>query len=97
MSPLPKLQSHNPLLTPMPRQPPELPNPIRDSQLSNSNTPPNLTTATDKDKIAHFAAKVKKKYKRNDPDSLLRKLERKGKRLEQFITTIYKISLLIDV
>ena len=76
--PLPQLQSHNPPMTPMPRNQPQLPNPIRDSQPSNSNTPPNLTSATDKDKIAHFATKVRKKYKKNDPNSSLRKLERKG-------------------
>ena len=62
----------------MPRQPHDLPNPIRDSQPSNSNTPPNSTSTTDKDKTAHFATKVKEKYKRNDPNSSLRKLERKG-------------------
>ena len=65
-------------MTPMPRQPPELPNAIRDSQLFDSNTPPNLTNATDKGKIAHFATKVREKYKRNDPYSSLTKLERKG-------------------
>ena len=46
---LPELQSHNPLMTPMPGNTPELTNPIRDSQ-PNSNTPPNLTSATDKGK-----------------------------------------------
>ena len=56
----------------------EPPNPIRDSQPSNSNTPSNLTNATEKRKIAHFATKVREKYKRNDPNSSLRKLERKG-------------------
>ena len=75
--PLPQLQSHTLPMTPMPRQPSELPIPMRDSQLSNSNTPPNSTSATDKGKIAHFATKVKEKYKRNDPNSSLRKLERK--------------------
>ena len=65
-------------MIPMPRQPPELPNPIRDSQLSNSNTPKNLTCATDEGKIAQFATKVREEYKRNDPSSSLRKLERKG-------------------
>ena len=65
-------------MTPMPRQPHDLPNPMRDSQPSNSNTPPNLTSASDKGKIAHFATKVKEKYQRNDPSSSLRKLERKG-------------------
>ena len=59
--PLPQLQSHTQPITPMPRQPPELPNPIRYSQPSNSNTPPNLTNATDKGKIDHFATKVKEK------------------------------------
>ena len=76
--PLPAFQSQNPPMTPMPRQPHDLQNPIRDSQPSNSNTPPNLTSASDKGKIAHFATKVKEKYKRNDPNSSLRKLERKG-------------------
>ena len=76
--PLPEFQSQNLLLTPMPRQLHDLLNPIRDSQPSNSNTPPNLTSASDKGKIAHFATKVKKKYKRNDPNNSLRKLERKG-------------------
>ena len=78
MFPLPELQSHTTPMTPMPRQPIELPNPIRDSQPSNSSTPPNLTSAIDKGKIAHFATKFTEKYKRNDPNSLLRKLERKG-------------------
>ena len=62
----------------VPRQPPELQNPIRDCPPSNSNTPPNITSATDKGKRAHFAGKVKEKYKRNDSNSFLRKLERKG-------------------
>ena len=65
-------------MTPMPRHPHDLPNPIRDSQPSNSNTPTNLTSASDKSKIAHYATEVKQKYKRNDPKSSLRKLERKG-------------------
>ena len=76
--PLPEFQSQNLPMTPMPRQPHDLQNAIRDSQPSNSNTPPNSTNATDKGKIAHFATKVKEKYKRNDPYSSLRKLERKG-------------------
>ena len=76
--PLPEFQSQNVHMTPMPRQPHDLPNPIRDSQPSNSNTPPNLTSASDKGKIAHFATKIKEKYERNDPNSSLRKLERKG-------------------
>ena len=76
--PPPAFQSQNPPMTPIPRQPHDLQNPIRDSQPSNSNTPPNLTSASDKGKIAHFATKVKEKYKRNDPKSSLRKLERKG-------------------
>ena len=76
--PLPKLQSHTLPMTPIPRQRPEQPNPIRDSQPFISNTPTNLTSATDREKIAHFARKFSEKYKRNDPKSLLRKLERKG-------------------
>ena len=76
--PLPQLQSYNPPTTPMPRKPPELPKPIRDAQRSNSNTPPNVTSATDKGKIAHFSTKVREKYKRNDPNSSLRNSERKG-------------------
>ena len=73
--PLPQLQSHTLPMTPMPRQPPKLPNPISDSQSSNSNIRPNSTSATDKGKIAHFATKVKAKYKRKDPNSSLRKLD----------------------
>ena len=61
MFPLPEFQSQTLPLTPMPRQPPDLPNPMRDSQPSNSNTPPNSTNATDRGKIAHFATKVKEK------------------------------------
>ena len=76
--PLPQIQSHTLPTTPMPRQPHDLPNPIGDSQPSKSNTPPNLTIATDKGKIAHFATKVKAKYKKNVPNSSLRKLPRKG-------------------
>ena len=76
--PVPQIQSHTLPMTPMPRQPPELTNPKGDSQPSNSNTPPNLTSASDKGKIAHFATKVSEKYKRDDPNSSLRKLERKG-------------------
>ena len=75
---LPQLQSHTLPMTPMPRQPHELPNSIRDSQPFNSNTPPNLTSATDKSKLALFATKFKEKHRRNDPKSSLRKLERKG-------------------
>ena len=67
--PLPDFESQNLPMTPMPRQPHHLPNPIRDSQPSNSNTPPYLTSATDRVKIAHFATKVKEKYKRNDLNS----------------------------
>ena len=76
--PLPELQSHTLPMTLMLRQLPELPNPIRDSQHSNSNTPPNFTNATDKGTIAHFATKVRETYKRNDPKGSLIKLERKG-------------------
>ena len=76
--PLPQFQSQTLPMAPMPRQPPDLPNPIRDSQPSNSNTPANLNSASDKGKVAHFAPKIKEKYKRNDPNSSLRKLERKG-------------------
>ena len=76
--PLPQFQSQNLPMTPMPRQSHDLLNPIRDSESSNSNTPPNLTRASDKGKISHFATKAKEKYKRNDPNSSLRKLERKG-------------------
>ena len=54
--PLPQFQSHTLPMTPMP----ELLHPIRDSQPSNSSTPPNLTSTSDKGKIAHFATKVKK-------------------------------------
>ena len=76
--PLPQFQSQNLPMTPMPRQPHGLPNSICDSQPSNSNTPPYLNDAADKGKIAHFATKVKEKYKRKDPNSSLKKLERKG-------------------
>ena len=55
---LPQLQPHVLPMNPMPRQPPELPNPTRGSQPSKSNTPPSLASATDKGKIAHFATKV---------------------------------------
>ena len=76
--PLPEFQSQTLLMTPMPREPHDLANPIRDFQPSNSNIPPISTSATDKGKKAHFATKVKENYKRNDPNSSLRKLERKG-------------------
>ena len=76
--PLSQLQSQTLPMTPMPREPHDLQNSIRDSQPSNSNTPPNLKGASDKGKRAHFATKVNEKYKRNDPNSSLRKLERKG-------------------
>ena len=72
--PLPQLQSHTLPKTPMPRQPPELPDAIRDSQPSNSDIPPNSTSATDKGKITHFATKTRKTYKRNDPNTPFRKL-----------------------
>ena len=86
---IPQLQSHTFPTTPMPRQPHDIPNPIRDSQPSNSNTPPNSTSATDKGKRAHFATKVKKKYKRINPNSSLRKLERKGYKDYDNLLTIY--------
>ena len=76
--PLPEFQSQNLPMTPMPRQPHDLQNPIHYSEPSNSSTPSNSTNPTDRGKIAHFATKVKEKYKRNDPNSSLRKLERKG-------------------
>ena len=74
MFPLPQFQSQTQPITPMR----ELPNPIRDSQSSISNTPPNSTSANDKGKIVHFASKVREKYEKNHPNSSLRKLERKG-------------------
>ena len=77
MFPLPQLQSHTLPMTPMPRQPHDLPNPKRDSEPFNSNTPKNLTIAIDKSKTANFATKVMDKHKRNDPNSSPRKLERK--------------------
>ena len=58
--PLPQLQSHTLPMTPMPRQPPKLPNPSRNAQPYNLITPPNSTSATDEGKIAHFATKVTK-------------------------------------
>ena len=76
--PLPQIKSHTLPMTHMPRQPPDLANSIRDSQPSNSNTPPILISATDKGKTAGFATKVKEKNKRIHPISSLRKLERKG-------------------
>ena len=51
-------------MTPMPRQTHDLQNSIRDSQPSNSNTPPNLNSASNTGKIAHFATKVKEKCKK---------------------------------
>ena len=56
--PLPEFQSQTLPMTPMLRQPHDLQNPLRDCQPSNSKTPPNLTNATDRGKIAHFATKV---------------------------------------
>ena len=64
MSPLPEFQSQTLPITPMPRQPPELPDPIHDCQPSNSNTPPTLTSANDRDRLAHFATKVREKDKK---------------------------------
>ena len=98
--PLPEFHSQTLPMTPMPRQPHDLPNPIRDSQPSNSNTPPNLNSASNKGKKAHFATKVKEKYQKNEPNSSLRKLERKDiQRLKQFIKdylqNIYSISSFI--
>ena len=78
-------------MTPVSRQPHDLPDPIRDSQPSKSNTPPNLNNASDKGKIAHFATTVKEKYKRNDPNSSLRKLERKRYKDKQFINYLQQI------
>ena len=93
---LPEFQSQTMPITPMPRQPHELPNPIRDSQPSKSNTPPNKTSATDRGKIAHFATKFKEKYERNDPNSSLRRLDRKGyKDYNNLIKTIYNLYIFI--
>ena len=61
--PVPQLQSQNLPMTPMPRQPHDLPNPIRDSQPSNSNTSPNLTNATDKAKKPILRQKSEKSSK----------------------------------
>ena len=58
--PLPQCQSHTLPTTLMPRQPHGQPNPIRDSQPSNSNTPPNSTSATDKGKIPISRQKSKR-------------------------------------
>ena len=58
--PLPQIQSQTLPMTPMHRQPHDLPNPIRDSQPSNSNAPPNLTSTTDKGKIAISRQKSEK-------------------------------------
>ena len=76
--PLPQLHSHTLPMTPMPRQPSELPKPKRDSQPPISNTPPNFNSATDKGKMVHFATKVKEKYERKNSNSSLRKQKRKG-------------------
>ena len=76
--PLPEFQPQTLPMIPKPRQSHDLQNSIRDSQPSKSNTPPNLNSASDKGKIAHFATKVKEKFKRSNPNSSLRKLERKG-------------------
>ena len=62
--PLPQFQPQNSPMTPIPRQPPELPNPIRGSQPSKSNTPPNLASATDKGKIGQFAKKSQRKIQK---------------------------------
>ena len=59
--PLPEFQSQNLPMSPMPRQPHDLPNSIRDSQPSNSNTATNLLSATDRGKLAHCATKVREK------------------------------------
>ena len=75
---LPEFQSQTLRVTLMPRLLPQLSNPIRDSQPSNPRNPTNLTSATDKGKITHFVTKVREKYKSSDPNSSLRKLERKG-------------------
>ena len=64
-------------MKPMPRRPSELANPMRDLQTCISKIPPNSASATDKGKTAQFATKVKEKYKRNDPYTSLRKLEKK--------------------
>ena len=55
--PLPDFQSQNLPMTPMPRQPHDLQNSIRDSQPSNSNTPANLTNASDKGQKSPFGDK----------------------------------------
>ena len=73
-----QLQSHTLPMTPMPKQPPELPNPMNDSQPFNSIKPPNLTEATDKGKIDNFATKGREKYKRKALNGSVRKLKRKG-------------------
>ena len=70
--PLSQLQSHTLPATSIPRQSTVLRNPIRDPQPSNSNTPPNLTSATEKRKIAHFATKVREKFETIDPISSIR-------------------------
>ena len=50
-------------MTPMPKQPPELPNSKRDSVRSASKNPPNSTRVTERSKTAHFATKIKKSIK----------------------------------
>ena len=75
----------------MPRQLPKLPELIRDSQTSNSNTPPNITNFTDKGKIAHYATKVEEKYKINNPNGSLGKLEKNNTGNAAFHYFIYII------
>ena len=93
MFPVPQFQSQTLPMTPMPRQSHDLQNSIHDSQPSKSITPPNLNSVSDKSKIAHFATKVKKKYKRNDPNSSLRKLERKGYKTKIIISYLQYIQI----
>ena len=64
---LPPLQLNNLPMTPIPRRPSELPNPMRYTQLSNSNTPPNLTSTSDKGRKAQFGTKIREKCKKMIP------------------------------
>ena len=88
--PLPQIQSQTLPMTPMPKQAPEVPNAIRDSQPSDSNNPANSTCATDNGKIAHFATKVRKKYERIDPNSSLRKIEGRGYKDQNYLLGILR-------
>ena len=75
ISPLPPLQTPILPMTPMPIRVPTI---LRTTPQFHNTEQSTSSSQKKKNKVSDFTSKVKAKYKRSDPDSSLRNLERKG-------------------